>query len=214
MITANWMLQLYEGFHAGTLKVLSIIQYVVLVAIWFLVGYLICINFSDIPIWLSVSLVGLLLIFLIGFIILRESIQKMLAAASATIIAFGLLLNTFIIPVTFDYHAMYQACKIVNAQSDASTNFVYLNDERNMVSDDTFNFYLKPLVTYSESIDDVKFLESGWVFIKDEDYYLLKDSGVKFSEQIKLFHTKRISPSFLNPETRDQGLKYFYLLKI
>ena len=213
VIAANWTLRLYEGFHAGTLKYLSIIQYVVLVGIWYIVGYVTVNNFSDIPTLLSASLVALLLVFLIGFFILKENMQKMLVTASATIIAFGLLFNTFIIPITFDYHAMHQACEIVNAQSDSSTHFVYLSDEHDMVSDDTFNFYLKPLATYAQSIDDVEVLESGWVFIKKEDYYLLKDSNVKFSEEIKLSHTKRISPTFLNPTTREQGLKYFYLLK-
>ena len=213
VIAAKWAVRLYEGFHAGTLKAVSIIQYVALVAIWCIIGYVVVVNISDVPILLSISIVFTLLLFMFALIKLDKKLHKMIVASCATIVALGLLFNTYVVPLTFDYHGIYQATKIVNKRGDSSSNFIYLHPGVVNATEDTFNFYLKPEVVYAQKVEEIAALQDGWVFAKEAEYKLIQDSNIQFSEVIKLPHLRNLGPVFLNPNTREKTFKYFYLLK-
>lgn len=213
-ISAKWAIHLYDSAKGNALKFVTIVQYLAFAGIWIITIYFTVLNINDISIYILLFIIVLLITFVLGLIFLKSKLSKIVVGGSAVIIAFGMLFNGFVVPLTFEYHSMLQACNIVNKQTDASTKFIMLNTEEVEFSDDTFNFYLSPEPTYTNDVNQIKQLSDYWVFADAEDYELLLAENINFSKVHKLSHLKNIKPGFLNPKTRQQSLKYFYLLRI
>ena len=215
VLAAKWTPQLYDNLQSKFLKWFSGIQYFVLVAIWAITIYVTALNVKEISIPIIAILLVLFSIFILGIYFLRDKLSKVLVAATATIAAFGMLFNSFIVPLSFSHHSMLQACNIVNAQSDQSTKFIMLDTKAEPdFSDDTFNFYLSPDPIFSNDIGYIKQLSEGWVFADPEDYELLRKNNIEFTEVIKMPHLGNIKPAALNPKTKEKAFRYNYLLKL
>jgi 4-amino-4-deoxy-L-arabinose transferase-like glycosyltransferase len=214
VIAAKWVIQLYDSHSKKIIRWFSALHYLIVYLLWAIVLIVVYLNRHEISSYILVILLILFCTLISSFYILKHKSHRLLINLCAGITALGLLFNGFFVPLTFEYHSMLQACKIINETATKDTKFVMLETEVPGFSDDTFNFYLTPQPKFSSNIDEVLSMKSGWVFTDAKDFKSIQESGKMFSQIKKIPHLKKSLLPILHPDTRDQALKYNYLLKI
>lgn len=211
ILGSKWTIELFQSEKNKVKNLIKYSAYFLTGILWLAVFWIFFLNIKDLPLSITV-LLPLILLFSV-YLIFRpqESLSKLLQISLFGLIALGFLYNSFISPLTYQYHAMKQASNIVNNTHQTQQSFLMIDSSKPKFSDDSFNFYLEPEPVFTSRLKDGLELKKGWVFTNERDYQLLENMGVNPRIVYEIPHLRFMNLQFLSPKTRDEVLKKYYL---
>ena len=214
IISAKWLINSIQSYSKRFHRIFTGLNYTLVFLLW--MGILIVggLNFGDIPKWIKLIVVILLMMTLIMLFSQETGYTKFVKTALLMVLALGIFFNSFICPLSYTYHAMYQASLLVNKHYTENERFIMFEPGKENFSDDTFNFYLVPEPEFTDEIKFVLSMEDGWVFTRETGLQRLKENGILYDEITRIPHLYFMNVKFLIPGSRESVLSDYYLLRI
>jgi 4-amino-4-deoxy-L-arabinose transferase-like glycosyltransferase len=196
-----------KGSQTNFSKIISIINFIVFSIILCILVYLLFVTFDINKLLISIFLILAAVIFALILYFNNNRIPKILHFALFSILTTNLLLNLFFYPKLLEYQLGNKVSNYINDKKINKSNF-YLYKIPDSRSLDFYSDY-----TY-KNIEDLNTSKKG-------DFILIENKNVpdsllsKFNkiESMPSFHISTLTGEFLNPNTRDSVLNYFYILQ-
>ena len=196
-----------KGSQTNFSKIISIINFIVFSIILCILVYLLFVTFDINKLLISIFLILAAVIFALILYFNNNRIPKILHFALFSILTTNLLLNLFFYPKLLEYQLGNKVSNYINDKKINKSNF-YLYKIPDSRSLDFYSDY-----TY-KNIEDLNTSKKG-------DFILIENKNVpdsllsKFNkiESMPSFHISTLTGEFLNPNTRDSVLDYFYILQ-
>ena len=196
-----------KGSQTNFSKIISIINFIVFSIILCILVYLLFVTFDINKLLISIFLILAAVIFALILYFNNNRIPKILHFALFSILTTNLLLNLFFYPKLLEYQLGNKVSNYINDKKINKSNF-YLYKIPDSRSLDFYSDY-----TY-KNIEDLNTSKKG-------DFILIENKNIpdsllsKFNkiETMPSFHISTLTGEFLNPNTRDSALDYFYILQ-
>lgn len=213
ILTAHYMIKLFESNQIRILKFYLIILYIMAPVFLILLVFL---NLWAFPMdqWAWITAYIVFLVYLISFLVRKEELFKKLVIGSVVLISFtNFILHTNFYPKLIKYQSGSELAYAVHEQNIPIENIYFLDTFSR-----SFDFYTESFIREisieqlaSENID-----REIWVFTYEEGIEKLRNAGIVWEKEIKAQHFRitNFNAQFLNPETRSESLTNAYILKI
>ena len=213
ILTAHYMIKLFESNQIRILKFYLIILYIMAPVFLILLVFL---NLWAFPMdqWAWITAYIVFLVYLISFLVRKEELFKKLVIGSVVLISFtNFILHTNFYPKLIKYQSGSELAYAVHEQNIPIENIYFLETFSR-----SFDFYAESFIREisieqlaSENID-----REIWVFTYEEGIEKLRNAGIVWEKEIKAEHFRitNFNAQFLNPETRSESLTNAYILKI
>jgi 4-amino-4-deoxy-L-arabinose transferase-like glycosyltransferase len=196
-----------KGSQTNFSKIISIINFIVFSIILCILVYLLFVTFDINKLLISIFLILAAVIFALILYYNNNRIPKILHFALFSILTTNLLLNLFFYPKLLEYQLGNKVSNYINDKKINKSNF-YLYQIPDSRSLDFYSDY-----SY-KNIEDLNTSKKGnFILIENKnvpDSLLSKFNKI---ESMPSFHISTLTGEFLNPNTRDSALDYFYILQ-
>lgn len=150
------------------------------------------------------------------YVFYRKSEEKIIYTSALCIAIVNLVLNSHFYPMLLKYQSSSVAANyLVQAGIDKNKVFWYKTEGIH-----AFDFYLKSQPLYigsTEELQEQLYKKSEvWLYTNEQEARALHDNKFKISFVKKIPHQSvtLLTTQFINPATRKNAIRYFYLLKI
>lgn len=147
----------------------------------------------------------------VGYVAFALKQGKLLLVPAAIMISANVLLTNFVYYGLLQYQVGSQMGRYLYANNISSDNFMVfkVHDPLN-----SLDFYARHLEGGADTIVNVTGRE--YLLTMDEGYHELQQRGyrIKVLKQGELFKVSELTPQFLNPATRGEATKKYYMLKV
>ena len=213
ILTAHYMIKLFESNQIRILKFYLIILYIMAPVFLILLVFL---NLWAFPMdqWAWITAYIVFLVYLISFLVRKEELFKKLVIGSVVLISFtNFILHTNFYPKLIKYQSGSELAYAVHEQNIPIENIYFLDTFSR-----SFDFYTESFIR-EISIEQLANENIGreiWVFTYEEGIEKLRNAGIVWEKEIKAQHFRitNFNAQFLNPETRSESLTNAYILKI
>ncbi|MGW9686907.1 ArnT family glycosyltransferase [Flagellimonas sp. 2504JD1-5] len=211
ILTAAYLMWIYEKSKKRTLKVLLGVQYFIL-SLVFIFTMLACFyvfDFNGIQYYLL-----LLALFMVicHFCLKREEYFKRIITLSAySSILLNVVLNLHFYPSLLEYQAGSTMAEKVAERNIPVDNIYKISDRHTWAMD----FYNQNPVNIV-SVSDLEQKPKAWVYATDEELQKLRVAGYHWHDEITVdqFRITRLQLKFLNPLTREDKLNKMHLVHL
>ncbi|WP_420602396.1 ArnT family glycosyltransferase [Flagellimonas sp.] len=211
VLTAAYLIEIYEKSKKRTLKVLLGVQYFIL-SLVFIFALLACFyvfDFNGIQYYLL-----LLILFMVicHFCLKREEYFKRIITLSAySAILLNVVLNIHFYPSLLEYQAGSTMAEKVTEHSIPVDNIYKISKRHTWALD----FYNKKPVNIVD-VSDLEKIPKAWVYATDEELQKLRAAGYHWHDEITVdqFRITRLQIKFLNPHTRSKKLNKMHLVHL
>ena len=211
IVTAAYLMKIYEKSKRRTLKVLLGVQYFIL-SLVFIFAMLACFyvfDFNGIQYYLL--LLGLCMV-ICHFCLKREEYFKRIITLSAySSILLNVVLNLHFYPSLLEYQAGSTMAEKVKERNIPVDN-IYKISERHTWALDFYNQDPVNIATVSDLEQKLK----AWVYATDDELQKLRAAGYHWHDEITVdqFRITRLQLKFLNPLTRADKLNKMHLVHL
>ena len=211
VLTASYLVELYESERQKQIKINLGIQYFVL-GVLFLGSLLICFYVFKFQ---HLYWYVLLFLFLlpVGYFCLEKKhyTQRTITLAVVASVMLNLVMNLHFYPRLLEFQGGSTMAEWVKT-NEVDTDRIYKVSERHTWGMD---FYLrKPLKRIVPQ--EIKSMQDVWIYVDDNEKEKLDDAGIRWdkSHSVDQFRITRLQGRFLNPSTRMQVVNEMHLLHI
>lgn len=211
ILTAAYLINVYEKSKKKTLKALLGVQYFIL-SLVFIFAMLACFyvfDFNGIQYYLL--LLGLSMV-ICHFCLKREEYFKRIITLSAySSILLNVVLNLHFYPSLLEYQAGSTMAEKVQEHNIPADN-IYKISERHTWALDFYNQDPANII----SVSDLENIPQAWVYVTEEELQKLGNAGYHWHDEIVVdqFRITRLQLKFLNPLTRGDKLNKMYLVHL
>lgn len=200
-----------QKLEGKSLKVFSVTQttiFILVSVILAAIAYFF--NFDDNL--LAITIIAVILI--VGLLIFKGKIQETVVGRSVMIsVALMIFLSVFFYPAVLKYEAGMEAGIWINK------NYPNANAKVLMYPDAySFDFYQNGNVEYIwhyEDLAEIKKDKNTILYIQDDDLARLKkDFNAEVLNGFEYYHITKLTPKFINEESRPTVLEHFYLVRL
>ncbi len=187
------------------------VSQIVNIALFTVISFVLFFYFRPGPLWMFL-LILVLSVSIVYYIFQAESntVRRFIYLSVVVSIYIGLFLNIIFYPKLHTYQSGTNAGKYVNEhfpEAEVASTFY----------SGLFEFYINQDLIRIKGQEQLKDLdENTVVFVQKSDLERFDKNGINYEvvESFKHFHITRLTPNFLNPETREGSLQERYLVKM
>jgi 4-amino-4-deoxy-L-arabinose transferase-like glycosyltransferase len=211
VLTASFLNQPEIFGNAAKIRLFLWIQYVVL-GIFFVACCLLCFFvFDSDTVWPFIAL-ALLLLIIVYFVMKQETnFAKLISLTVFASVLLNMVLNLHFYPNLLKYQGGSAMAKVVQREEIPVDKIYKIGDDHTWALD----FYNQYPVqkTYWEVAVEKK---DVWLYLSEKQLAELQKTGTDWDKQYSVdqFRITRLSPKFLNPQTRSKVLNKMYLVHI
>ncbi|MGX1929492.1 ArnT family glycosyltransferase [Flagellimonas sp. 2504JD4-2] len=211
ILTAAYLIKIYEEAKKKTLKVILGVQYFIL-SLVFIFAMLACFyvfEFTGIQYYIL-----LLMLFMVicHFCLKREDyFMRIITLSAKSSILLNVVLNIHFYPSLLEYQGGSTMAEKVEERNISVDNIYKISDRHTWALD----FYNQNPVN-KVSISDLEEMAQPWVYATDRELQRLREAGYHWHDEIIVdqFRITRLQLKFLNPLTRRDKLNKMYLVHL
>ncbi|WP_422861500.1 ArnT family glycosyltransferase [Flagellimonas sp. W118] len=211
VLTAAYLIKVYEKSKKKTIKVLLGIQYFIL-SLVFIFTMLSCFYVFDFN-GIQYYLILLFLFVLIGYFCLKREdyFKRTITLSAFSSILLNIVLNIHFYPSLLAYQGGSTMAEKVQEHNVPVDN-IYKISERHTWALDFYNQDPVNIV----SISDLEKVPKAWVYVTPDELQKLKNAGYHWHDEITVdqFRITRLQLKFLNPLTRRDKLNKMHLVHL
>jgi 4-amino-4-deoxy-L-arabinose transferase-like glycosyltransferase len=210
IITAKFLHELIEEGKYGRLYGFMRPFHIVITSLLLLlVGVLMAYSFKAPPIFISAWAVCLIIWL---YLALRKQLKgKLFWLPAAGLIIANIFLSGYVYPELLQYQVGSQVGRYIHTRSIPAQEVVSykMNDPLNSIA-----FYMQDTLRGLDTITHLK--NEKYILTMDKGLNELKNSNLTYSieKQGPVFKVSELTPEFLNPETRSNAVRTYYLVKL
>lgn len=211
ILTASYLIHLYEVKKAKTIKIILGVQYFIL-GIVFIASSLFCFFvFKDKPIYVCIGLLIVAAIILYYCLKREAYYYRIISIAVGSAILLNFVLNTHFYPNLLEYQGGSSMAQKIEEHTIPVDNIYKISPKFSW----SLDFYNQNPVDIT-TIKELKNKNNIWVYCTDADLVKIKESGLDWDKQltVKQFRITRLQAKFLNPATRKKVLNKMHLIHV
>lgn len=142
---------------------------------------------------------------------IKDNLNKLVLSGLISIIGVNFLLDSHFYPTLLEYQAGSVAGKFVTEQKIEKDKLKFFGSIYH-----SFDFYSGTIVELV-SLDEIKSMHDHYLFLRESDYNILKETeGIKYEEisSFKSYPVTQLTIHFLKPSTRANELSQTYLVHL